>query len=55
LEDKIIYYKIQLMLIEVKLDLISGAAPIAPEILDYLKMALCVPIVVGFGEPEILC
>jgi long-chain acyl-CoA synthetase len=29
--------------------LVSGAAPIAPEILDYLKMVFCVPILEGFG------
>lgn len=32
--------------------LISGAAPIAPEVLDFLKVVYCAPIIEGYGQTE---
>ncbi|EIM23115.1 hypothetical protein WALSEDRAFT_50428 [Wallemia mellicola CBS 633.66] len=50
--DKLVFNKIrQVIGGKIKL-IITGSAPISPEVLDTLKISLCIPIVEGYGLTE---
>ncbi|TIA90558.1 hypothetical protein E3P99_01513 [Wallemia hederae] len=50
--DKLIFNKIRQVLGGKIKIIITGSAPISPEVLDVLKVSLCIPIVEGYGLTE---